>query len=465
MVDEIRDDAAFEDEAPLEVSGEEPVPGPGDTAKLAAIEESLEAPAEEAGDEPGSEADAEPVPEEAMAAESEGEEAATEAVATEAVPGVDLGPEGRSNLWVWVGLAAGVLIAVAAVGYAWWYSTSRPIVVPDVTGKLPAQATQALNDAGLRLGKVSEMPTDTAPAGTVISQSPEALDELKPDATVNLVLAAPPENSKVPDVSGRRLAEAAETLAASRLNATPVESFSTTAAAGYVISQLPTVGTEIAPGGSVALVVSKGPAPTSVRVPQLSGLPTEDALSLLAQLDVRALQYRSVDGSIPAGIVVTQTPLPGTQVTPGSAIQYLVSEGLAVGSVLVPEVTAQTRKDAEKELKDRGLKVEARSVFSSTVKKGVVISQMPFPKMKVAQGATVGIVISNGPAADVKVPAIVGKRSAEASKAASAADLRPIFVTVPMPGAAQDTVFAQFPAPASLWPARFPLIALVVEGQ
>lgn len=84
----------------------------------------------------------------------------------DAVPeGVDLGPAKRSNAWVWVGLAVGILIAAGAVGYAWWYTTSRPIAVPSVIGKLPAPAVQTINDAGLRLGKVSEIPTEGAPPG------------------------------------------------------------------------------------------------------------------------------------------------------------------------------------------------------------------------------------------------------------------------------------------------------------
>ena len=102
---------------------------------------------------------------------------------------MDLGPEKRVRWWPWALAGFGVVLLLGAVGYGWWWVTARPIVAPDVIGKRPAEATQTLNDLDLRLGAVSEIPTDTAPVGTIIGQKPSAGTELKPDEKIDLVLA------------------------------------------------------------------------------------------------------------------------------------------------------------------------------------------------------------------------------------------------------------------------------------
>lgn len=496
MDEEIRDDVSPEDESsagqaaePEETSAFEL----GNTAELTAIEESLDGELEvaaveertdgEAGlegaeqrvgdedegmfsDETSALLDAyTPEPGEVPVDSVPSSEGAADVSAEAPLPPIDLGPERRSNLWVWVGLLVGVLIAAAAIGYAWWYATSRPIVVPDVTGKLPAQATQTLNDLGLRLGKVSEVPTDTAPAGTVISQSPAAMEELKPDAQVSLVLAAPPETSKVPDVAGKSFDEAASVLSAARLTPKRVDSYAATVAADYVISQLPTAGVSLAPGGVVALVVSRGPAPTAYRVPQLTGLPEQDAATLLAPLDVTVLAYRSVNNSIPVGVVVTQSPVPGSQVPVGGGIQYLVSSGAGVAPVTVPNVSGDSQKDAEAALKVKGLKPQVNLVTSTSVAKGVVISQMPAAGTRVASGGTVGLLVSKGNLTQGSVPNLAGKSSEEASKAVTAAGFRSVVVEIGIAGYPAGQVFMQFPAAKTGWPLRFPVVCVVAKAS
>ena len=39
----------------------------------------------------------------------------------------------------------------------WWLLAGQKVTVPDVAGKSQAEATQALQDAGLKLGAVSEV--------------------------------------------------------------------------------------------------------------------------------------------------------------------------------------------------------------------------------------------------------------------------------------------------------------------
>ncbi len=431
----------------------------GDTAEIAAIEESLTDTDDEAPS--VAEGDGAPVASDSSVADAD---ASAAVLALEPVPGVDLGPEGRSNVWVWVGLVVGVLIALAALGYLWWYQVGRDITVPNVVGKLPAQATQALNDAGLRLGKVSEEPTESAPAGTVISQVPPASSTSKPGSAVSFVLAAAPTSAKVPNVAGRKYEEAVELLASARLAAYRVDSYSSTVAVGFVESQLPTMGAQLQPGAVVALAVSKGPAPSQATVPRLAGLTESEAVAALSSAGFSGNAYRSYSASVTAGSVATQSPAPGTSATYGSAVQYLVSQGPGTASVSVPDVKGLSRSEAEKRLTNAGLKPQVIEAPSVSVAKGMVASQMPPAGSKTAKGGVVGLLVSKGNLSRAAAPTIVGKPSEEASKAVSSAGFTPFIVQVKTAEYPAGQVFQQWPLGGTQWPLRFPILALAAKA-
>ncbi|MFP4190712.1 MAG: PASTA domain-containing protein, partial [Candidatus Hydrogenedentota bacterium] len=61
--------------------------------------------------------------------------------------------------------------------------------VPDVTGTDQAEAEEALEEAGLTLGEVTEEPSDDVDEGAVISQDPAADETLEEGASVDVVIS------------------------------------------------------------------------------------------------------------------------------------------------------------------------------------------------------------------------------------------------------------------------------------
>jgi len=376
---------------------------------------------------------------------------------------VDLGPEKRGGWWVWV---LGAVAAVAVLGvaaYGWWWMTSRPITVPDVVGKQPAEAAQALYEASLSLGKVSEVATDTAPAGTVVAQVPSAATTLKPGEPVAFSVAIKPSQVRVPDLTGKPVEEAEETLVVEQLLPYVVRSFSPTASADTVIGQLPTSGAQLPAGSMVALVVSKGVAPATVVVPKVTGLNETEALRLIQASNLKAVVYRSVNASVTAGEVMNQSPPSRTSVPYQSTVQVLVSQGAGVASVSVPGVVGLSKSAATDKLKDAKLKASTRTVPSATVAKGNVISQMPASGTKTASGATVGLLISAGNLPTVSVPSVVGTDAAGAKKAFESAGLIAVVLEVEVTEYPAGLVFSQFPSAKTQYQRYFPAIALVAK--
>ena len=89
----------------------------------------------------------------------------------------------------------------------------EPATIPDVTGLSEDDAKKALEDAGLKKGKVSKGYSDSVAKGNVISSSPiaGASGYYKGDS-VDLTVSKGPENVTIPDVTGKSQDEATKTL-------------------------------------------------------------------------------------------------------------------------------------------------------------------------------------------------------------------------------------------------------------
>ena len=71
----------------------------------------------------------------------------------------------------------------------------QPITVPDLSGLPVEQAQATLENAGLTVGTIAEAPSETVPAGSVISQDPPAGAQLTAGLPVNLTISSGPENA------------------------------------------------------------------------------------------------------------------------------------------------------------------------------------------------------------------------------------------------------------------------------
>jgi serine/threonine-protein kinase len=132
----------------------------------------------------------------------------------------------------------------------------KQVSVPALVGVQRSAAVERLRGRGLE-AVVSEQ-EDSAPAGQVISQSPEAGTEVARGSQVSIVVSAGEEKAVVPNVIGQERREAVEAIRAAGL--TPVveeEETEVEEQIGRVIDQFPPPGRELRPGDEVTLFVGK----------------------------------------------------------------------------------------------------------------------------------------------------------------------------------------------------------------
>jgi eukaryotic-like serine/threonine-protein kinase len=150
------------------------------------------------------------------------------------------------------------------------------VPVPSLYGNTPAQARSILEEAHLMLGhKNSDYDSDVA-AGSIFFQDPAEGQRVEPGTAVDVTVSLGVQQVQVPEVYGLSVAQARATLSGVGLNSTPME-VKGDEAAGTALSTDPAVGAMVAPGSTVTLYYSAGPAPVTTPSPSASSSPDATA--------------------------------------------------------------------------------------------------------------------------------------------------------------------------------------------
>jgi hypothetical protein len=129
----------------------------------------------------------------------------------------------------------------------------------------------------------------------------------------------------------------------------------------------------------------------------------------------------------------------------GLVVAMLAAAALLAGSdrTRVPDVRGLTRAGAAKALARAHLAPRFASRYSSA-RPGTAVAQVPSARRRVADGATVEVLLSAGPA-PVRLPALGGETAAQATAELARLGLRATTARVAAPGVAPGTVTAQTP--------------------
>jgi beta-lactam-binding protein with PASTA domain len=289
--------------------------------------------------------------------------------------------------------------------------------IPDVLTLTQAAAAAAITNAGLTLGSIGAASSATVPIGSVVSQSPPALTQVAAGTPVDLVVSS---GIAVPDVVGQTqsAAQALISSTAGLAAGTITSAVSDSVAAGLVIGQNPAAGTNVSSGTPIDIVVSSGP-PT---VPGVVGLTQAAATASItaAQLEVGTVTNEA-SATVAVGLVISQSPIAGSPVTFGSAVNLAISLGPA--PVPAPDVVNTAQAVATSLITGAGLTVGIITQASSaTVPAGSVISQDPTAGTLVPANGAVNLLVSTG-RPPVTLPNVVNLTLAAATTALQSAGL------------------------------------------
>ena len=191
--------------------------------------------------------------------------------------------------------------------------------VPNLKGKNISQASIALAEEKLVIGKTTLAFNSTVPKDRIISSSPIPGTLLKKNSTVDIVMSKGEELIALLNYVGKSSEQALNELTDAGFTVIQKEAYSATIRAGDVIEQRPDKP-EVKKGAKVTLVISKGPE--SVQVPSGILKKTEEKATQLLE-DYGFIVKVLKPAKSPKGkelVVIKVTPAEGSKVKPNSVI-------------------------------------------------------------------------------------------------------------------------------------------------
>lgn len=221
----------------------------------------------------------------------------------------------------------GILVMGFFVGsflsYGKFWSNAE-VVVPNVTGKQMAVAKQILEDSKLRVN-IAETYDSSVPVGQVVSQDPEGGSKVKEERMVTIYISKGGEEIEMPDLKGMTKSSAEDRLKKLGLKLGTVTEVDSSESEGTVVSTQPKAGTKISKGNTVDITVSKGEKKSKLSLPSYVGSSLSTAKSNLSANKLRVGNITQEPSDKSEGTVLSQSPVAGSEVSEGTAIDLVVA--------------------------------------------------------------------------------------------------------------------------------------------
>lgn len=188
------------------------------------------------------------------------------------------------------------------------FGTTKTVKVPMIEGMEQEEAKRVLAELNLVMEVTGSVESEKYPAGYIESQAYKEGYELKEGATLGVTLSKGNKTVLVPDVTKSSVDVAKIEIEQRGLEFKAEYSFSKDIPSGDIISQNPTVNTEVAEGAVITVTISKGSQSGLINVPNVIGETEASASKKLTDAKLIPEVTTISDSDKQSGIVISQTP-------------------------------------------------------------------------------------------------------------------------------------------------------------
>lgn len=208
---------------------------------------------------------------------------------------------------------------------------------------------------------------------------------------------------EIPDLTGSEQAQALEDLQNLGFKVGIENSADASVPAGSVIRTQPPSNTIINPDSLVTIIVSVGPE--AFPIPYVLDIETERAIYVVEESGFTLGQLLEVnDENIPRGFVISQNPVAGTKMSPGTTVDLVVSKGPSL--IEISDLSRKSPEDAIQILETLGFEYELIEEYSEDVEIGLVSGTMPEAGEIVTPDELIQVIVSLG--IKIEVPEVEG---------------------------------------------------------
>ena len=208
---------------------------------------------------------------------------------------------------------------------------------------------------------------------------------------------------EIPDLTGSEQAQALEDLQNLGFKVGIENSADASVPAGSVIRTQPPSNTIINPDSLVTIIVSVGPE--AFPIPYVLDIETERAIYVVEESGFTLGQLLEVnDENIPRGFVISQNPVAGTKMSPGTSVDLVVSKGPSL--IEISDLSRKSPEDAIQILETLGFEYELIEEYSESVEIGLVSGTIPEAGEIVTPDELIQVIVSLG--IKIEVPEVEG---------------------------------------------------------
>jgi len=240
---------------------------------------------------------------------------------------------------------------------------------------------------------------------------------------------------EIPDLTGSEQAQALEDLQNLGFKVGIENSADSSVPAGSVIRTQPPSNTVINPDSLVTIIVSVGPE--AFPIPYVLDIETERAIFVVEESGFTLGQVLEVnDENIPRGFVISQNPVAGTKMSPGTTVDLVVSKGPSL--IEISDLSRKSPEDAIQILETLGFEYELIEEYSEDVEIGLVSGTLPEAGEIVTPDELIQVIVSLG--IRIEVPEVEGLKYEDAIRV-----LEELGLVATVSGDTNDIVRKQIP--------------------
>jgi beta-lactam-binding protein with PASTA domain len=208
----------------------------------------------------------------------------------------------------------------------------REVAIPKLVGTTLPEAERAVNAAGLQIAIERQFYSPDIPEGRIMIQMPPAGTKVRRGWMVRVAQSVGPQRVAIPDVTGQSERVAEMSIRRRSLDLASIAQVNLPdTTANQVVSQSPPANASGVAAPKISLLVSGGPEPASLVMPDLTGQPLGSATLALQDAGLHIGQVSMAPATVATEGQATP-PSPGTQ--PNSA-SMIVSQSPAAGQKVV----------------------------------------------------------------------------------------------------------------------------------
>ena len=236
----------------------------------------------------------------------------------------------KKKKWPWIVGIISVLLLISLfviIVFPGIFGPDR-IEVPDVTTLSLNEAVDKIEEVGFVAGTETEEFSEEIEEGQVIRTIPQHGKIREEGTEVDFIISSGKESVSLANYEGREINEIKELLAEQNFKSIETEEEFSQEPVGTILSQEPPGGSEVIPDETeLVFGVSKGQELISVI--DLTKQYNEKTLNDYAKssgFNIRIVNDE-YSADVPEGFVISQEPVAGTQLAPGSSIEIVLSKG------------------------------------------------------------------------------------------------------------------------------------------